>query len=390
MPPRFSLTALMLGNFTIGLAVLAPAGMLLELSRGLSVTIRDAGFLITAGAVVLCFASPISAWLTSGFDRRHLLAATLFILAVGHLVSAFVPDYFTLLTTRVLMLAVAALYTPQAAGTAALIVSDERRAAAISYVFLGWALAAAIGVPIISLFAVKVGWRETYAALAALGLIAAVLLAIYLPAGLKGAPVSLATWGAVGRNHLIVLLLAITAIQISGQFAILTYLSPLLFKLTGAGAETTSIFFAIFGIAGFVGNIIATKIVPAIGAFRTSALSLGSIFVGLSIWILGEGTLALMGTGVLFWGLGFAAANSMQQARLAAAAPELASASIALNTSGIYVGQAVGSYLGGFLIVREMFTAMGWTAVAFLVAALVILVFTRGADKLPHVARSGF
>ena len=177
------------------------------------------------------------------------------------------------------------------------------------------------------------------------------------------------------------LLLAITAIQVSGQFAILTYASPLLFKIAGAGTETTSLFFAIFGVSGFVGNIIATKIVPTIGAFRTSALSLGSIFVGLLIWVLGEGTLALMGAGILFWGLGFAAANSMQQARLAAAAPELASASIALNTSGIYVGQAVGSYVGGFLIVREMLSAMGWTAVAFLVVALVVLFFTRGGSQ---------
>ncbi|HEY4863423.1 MAG TPA: MFS transporter, partial [Xanthobacteraceae bacterium] len=73
MPPRFALTSLMLGNFAVGLAVLAPAGMILELSGGLSVTVRDAGFLITAGAVVLCFASPLSAWLTSRFDRRLLL-----------------------------------------------------------------------------------------------------------------------------------------------------------------------------------------------------------------------------------------------------------------------------------------------------------------------------
>jgi predicted MFS family arabinose efflux permease len=381
MPPRFALTALMLGNFAIGIAVLAPAGMLLELSNGLAVSIRDAGFLITAGAVVLCFASPLSAWLTSRIDRRLLLVATLFVLAAGHLASAFAPDYFTLLAARVSMLAVGALYTPQAAGTAALIVSAERRAGAISYVFLGWSLATAIGIPIISLLAAKVGWRETYAALAALGLIAAALLAIFLPAGLKGAPVSLATWGALGRDRLIVLLLAITAIQTSGQFAIITYMSPLLLKLAGAGAETTSLFFAIFGVSGFVGNVLATRIVGALGAFRTSALSLGSVFVGLLIWVLSEGVLAWMGAGVLFWGLGFAAANSMQQARLAAAAPLLASASIALNTSGIYVGQAVGSYVGGLLIVREMFTAMGWTAVAFLVASLVILVFTRDASQ---------
>ncbi|HLL26495.1 MAG TPA: MFS transporter [Xanthobacteraceae bacterium] len=381
MPPRFALSALMLGNFVIGLAVLAPAGMVLELSKGLGVTIRDAGFLITAGAVVLCFGSPITAWLTSHFDRRRLLAATLFVLAAGQLASAFAPDYFTLLIVRVLMLAIGALYTPQAAGTTALIVQPEHRASAISYVFLGWALATAIGVPIINLLSAKVGWRETYALLAVIALIACVLQMIYLPSGLKGAPVSLGTWGAVARNHLIVLLLAITAIQVSGQFAIITYLSPLLLQLTGAGPETTSLFFAIFGISGFVGNVIATRIVDAIGAFRTSALSLGSIFAGLLIWTLGAGVLALMGAGVFFWGLGFAAANSMQQARLAAAAPELAPASIALNTSGIYVGQAVGSYLGGFLIARELLNETGWAAIGLLAVALFILVLTRETPR---------
>ncbi len=377
MIPRFALTALMLGNFIIGLAVLAPAGMVIELSKGLDVTIRDAGFLITAGAIVLCFFSPITAWLTSRFDRRKLLALTLLIVAAGHFASVFAPNYYALLVARVLFLAVGALYTPQAAGTAALIVTDEKRAASITYVFLGWSLATAIGVPLINLLSAKVGWRETYALLTLIALIVFVLQLAYLPSGLKGSPVSLATWGTVARSRLIVLLLLITAIQTSGQFSIITYLSPLLLQLTGAGPETTSLFFAIFGISGFVGNVIATRVVGSIGAFRTSALSIGLIFVGLLVWVLGEGTLAAMGAGVLLWGLGFAAANSMQQARLAAAAPKLASASIALNTSGIYVGQAVGSYFGGFLIVRDMLTAMGWAAVAFTGIALLVLWVTR-------------
>lgn len=377
MAPRFSLTALMLGNFVIALAVLAPAGMLLELSRGLDVTIRDAGFLVTAGAVVLCFASPISAWLTSHIDRRKLLAISLLVVTAGQFASVFAPNYSTLLIARVLMLSVAALYTPQAAGTAALIVSTERRAGAISYVFVGWSLALAIGLPIITLLSAKVGWRETYAVLTLASLIAFALQILFLPSGLQGAPVSLATWAAVGRNRLIVLLLLITAIQISGQFAISTYFAPLLLKLAGAAAETTSLFFGLFGVAGFVGNLLATRIVGSIGAYKTSALSLGSIFLGLVAWSFGSGILPVMGTGVVFWGLGFAAANSMQQARLAAAAPELASASIALNTSGIYVGQAVGSYVGGFLVVRDLFVEIGWTAVGFVGISLVLLWFTR-------------
>jgi hypothetical protein len=122
---RFAPTALMLGNFANGTAVLAPAGMLSELSAGLDVTIRDAGLLITFGAVVLCIGSPLTAWLTSRIERRTLLTATLVVIALANVVSAFAPDYASLLVIRLIMLAVSALYTPQAAGTAALIVPAE-------------------------------------------------------------------------------------------------------------------------------------------------------------------------------------------------------------------------------------------------------------------------
>ena len=384
MPPRFSLTALMLGNFVTGIAVLAPAAMVLDLSEGLGVTIRDAGFLITAGAVVLCFASPLSAWLTSHIDRRLLLAGTLLVVAAGHVASAFAPDYYTLLVIRVAMLAVAALYTPQAAGTAALIVPEKQRAGAISFVFIGWSLAAAVGAPAISLFAAKVGWRETYELIAAVAMIAFVLQMLSLPSGLQGTPVSLGTWSAVARNRLIVLLLLITAVSVSGQFAMITYLGPLLVTLADANTETISLFFGIFGVCGLFGNVVATRSVGAIGAFVTSAICLISIFIGVLLWVLGEGMLAVMGVGVMFWGLGFAAGNSMQQARLAAAAPRLAPASIALNTSGIYVGQAVGSYVGGLLVARHLFSAIGWVAVGFMVASLFLLLLTR---ETPRMAR---
>ena len=73
-PRRFALTSLMLGNLTTGVSVLAPAGMLIELSNDLGVTVYQAGLLITLGAIVLGVGSPVTAWLTSRFERRRLAA----------------------------------------------------------------------------------------------------------------------------------------------------------------------------------------------------------------------------------------------------------------------------------------------------------------------------
>ena len=374
---RLAPTALMLGNFVTGCSVLAPAGMLSELSSGLDVSIRDAGLLITFGAIVLCIGSPVTAWLTSRIERRTLLAATLGVLALTNVASAFAPDYATLLIFRLIMLAVGALYTPQAAGSAALIVPPEKRGGTISYIFLGWSLAAAIGLPLVTFIASRYGWRAAYGGIGLVACFSFLFLAWRLPGGLIGAPVDLKTWADVGRNRLIILLLLITTLQVSGQFAVLTYMGPLLARLTQSGPDAVGLLFATYGVFGFLGNVIATRLVDSWGSYRTSLLFMTALLTGASIWALGAGHLGVMAVAVAVWGLGFASTNSMQQVRLIGAAPTLGAASASLNTSALYIGQAIGSATGGMLFARNLFYGPGYVSVAFVALALIVVTLTK-------------
>ena len=373
----FAPTALMLGNIVTGCSVLAPAGMLGELSSGLDVSIRTAGLLITFGAIVLCIGSPVSAWLTARIERRTLLTVTLAVLAFTNFASAFAPDYTSLLVIRLVMLAVGALYTPQAAGTAGLIVPEQKRGSTIAYIFLGWSLAAAVGLPLITFIASRYGWRAVYGGIGVMGCISFLLLAWRLPGGLMGAPVDLKTWADVGRNRLIMLLLSITTLQMSGQFVVFTFMGPLLAKLTGAGPDAIALVFACYGVCGFIGIAIATRIVNSWGAWKTSVLFTALMLTGVTGWALTAGIYPLMMVSVAIWGLGFASTNSMQQVRLVGAAPSLASASVSLNTSVLYVGQAVGSAIGGFLYARDLLYAAGYVSAAFIALALTAVILTR-------------
>jgi DHA1 family inner membrane transport protein len=380
-------TSLMLGNILTGCSVLAPAGMLMELSQGLDVSVRDGGLLITFGAVMLCIGSPVTAWMTSRIDRRTLLTTTLAVLALTNLASALAPDYATLLITRLIMLAIGALYTPQAAGTAALIVPPEKRGSTIAYVFLGWSLAAAVGLPLITFIASRYGWRAVYGSIGLMGCISFLLLAWRLPRGLIGSPVVLKTWVDLARNPMIVLLLLITTLQMSGQFVVFTFMGPLLTKLTGAGADAVGLVFALYGIFGFVGVAIATRIVDSWGAYNTSLLFTVIMLTGVTGWALSAGIYPLMACSVAIWGLGFASTNSMQQVRLVGAAPALASASVSLNTSVLYIGQAVGSAIGGVLYARDLLHGAGYVAMGFVASALTIVAMTRprqGSLALPN------
>jgi DHA1 family inner membrane transport protein len=374
---RFAPTALMLGNIVTGCSVLAPAGMLGELSSGLDVSITTAGLLITFGAIVLCIGSPVTAWLTSRIERRTLLAATLAMLALTNIASAFAPDYLSLLVIRLVMLAVGALYTPQAAGTAGLIVPEQKRGSTIAYIFLGWSLAAAIGLPLITFIASRYGWRVAYGGIGAMGCMAFVLLAWRLPGGLTGAPVDLKTWADIGRNRMIALLLLITTLQMSGQFVVFTFMGPLLAKLTGAGPDAIALVFACYGLCGVIGTAIGARIVDSWGAWKTSVFFTALLLAGVAGWALSAGIYPLMAASVAIWGLGFASTNSMQQVRLIGAAPSLASASVSLNTSVLYIGQAVGSAIGGFLYARDVLYATGYVAAAFVALALVTVILTR-------------
>jgi predicted MFS family arabinose efflux permease len=374
---RFAPTALLLGNVVTGMSVLAPAGMLGELSSSLEVTISGAALLITFGAVVLCIGSPLTAGLTSRIERRTLLTATLAVFALANLASALAPDYATLLVIRLVMLAVGALYTPQAAGTAGLMVKADKRGSTISYIFLGWSLAAAVGLPLITFIASRYGWRAVYGSIGVIGCFSALLLAWRLPGGLIGTPVELKTWAELGRNRMIILLLSITTLQMSGQFAVFTFMAPLLTRLTGASADATGLVFALYGVFGFIGIAIATRIVDSWGAYKTSLLFTLLMLTGMSGWALSAGVYPLMAGSVAIWGLGFASTNSMQQVRLVAAAPPLASASVSLNTSVLYIGQAIGSAIAGQLFARDQLRGVGYVAVAFVVLALAAVLLTR-------------
>ena len=376
----------MLGNLVTGLGIVGVTGMLGDLARGLEVTIPQAGLLVTAGAVVLCVGSPLTVWATSTFDRRRLLAGSLLAVAAGHFASALAPGYGTLLALRVLTMAAAALFTPVAASTIALIVPAAGRAAAITFVFLGWSLAVAVGLPAVAFLARHAGWQATYAAMGAALLAVSAFVYRALPSGVRGAPISMASWAELARHGLVVTLLVVTAAHIAGQFVVFTYLAPLLTRLGGADVAAIGLAFSLFGVTGFVGNVAATRLVTGAGAFATSVLSLACILLGLGLWSAGAGELTVMVAGVAVWGLGFAAINSMQQARLVAALPALGAASVSLNTSAIYVGQAIGSAIGGILFARGLLVALGYVAMAFVAIALALLATTRG-KRVPAKAR---
>jgi predicted MFS family arabinose efflux permease len=108
------------------------------------------------------------------------------------------------------------------------------------------------------------------------------------------------------------------------------------------------------------------------------------MLVSLVLWPLGTGMWSVVLISIP-WGLGCFATNSAQQARLVELAPELASGSIAMNTSAMYAGQATGSALGAWLIYQGWLGALNWPAAAGTALALVASLV---ATRMPHRSKN--
>jgi predicted MFS family arabinose efflux permease len=367
----------MLGNFVIALGVLAPAGLVNELTHSFSVSVPTVGTLIGDGATLLCIEAPLLAFITNRIDRRALLVGALVLYAVGHLASAFAPSFGALLAIRLAMIGGAAIFTPQAASAVGLFVEPQRRGAAVTFIFMGWSLSAALGIPIATLLAAHLGWSATYMIVAAACAAAAIGVATTMPRQLKAPPLSVRAWKHVFGSAKILSILAVTAIALTGQFAVYPFVAAQLKTELGASPELIALTLAMFGIAGVVGASITGKGIDKLGPSATVAASLGAVICGLLLWFLSLHSIALAAASIFTWGLGFAPGNSTQQARLIGAEPDLASASVALNTSAIYLGQAGGTFIGGQAITMGSGHSLGLIGAALVALALAVSLFAR-------------
>jgi predicted MFS family arabinose efflux permease len=366
--PR-ALWALLLGNFVIGTGVMVVPGTLNDISTSLGVSVPQAGMLITAGAILMGLSAPVLATLVAGWDRRRLLVGSLLWYGVLLAACALAPDYGALLPLRVLAMVAPAVFTPQAAASVGLMVPSERRGQAITFVFLGWSVASVMGMPLSAWVGGTLGWRWAFGGVAAGALVCGWWLWRVMPDGIRPAALSRQDWGKVLGSVPLALVMVVTLLSAFGQFTLFSYLAPYMKQVLSVEATTLSLMFLWFGVFGLMGNVTLTRHIDQLGAPRAVLLTLGLMALTQLLWPLGTSVWA-MGLVVVPWALGCFSANSAQQARLVGLSPQLAPATVALNTSAMYAGQALGAALGGWMIDAGQMLSLHWVSLLLLLVAM--------------------
>jgi predicted MFS family arabinose efflux permease len=366
--------ALLFGNFSIGCGVMVTAGTLNDLSQSLQVSVAVSGQLITVAGVVIALCAPLLAAVVAGIDRRRLLSFALLWFGLWHGVSALMPSYAALLPVRAIAVLAAAVFTPQAAAAMGVMVAPEQRGRAVTFVLLGWSLASVLGMPLSAWIGESLGWRWAFAGVGLLALVAALAVWRTLPDGVRPAALSRASWAQALTHPALMATVMVTVLSAAGQFTLFSYFAPYYRQVLGASPGEIGLLFFWFGGVGVVGNLLLSRHIDRIGASNAVTLLLACMALSLLLWPVGT-SLPLMLAVITPWALGCFASNAGQQARLLQAAPALAPALIALNSSAMFAGQALGAASGGALMTAHGYDPLHWAGLAWLLAAMALSVW---------------
>ncbi|MEM8849699.1 MAG: MFS transporter [Pseudomonadota bacterium] len=357
--PRGLVPVLSAANFVIGMGAFLVIGALTPMAEGLALTPPQAGWILTVYALAYVVLSPLLVAATGRLGRRRVMALGLVAFAVAAAGSAAAPSVEWLYAARILAAAGAGITTPVAAATVAALAPPEARGKMLALVFLGLTIAQVMGVPFGSWIAYTYGWRTAFWLVAGLAIAVAATVWIRVPKGLTFQPVRLADLGAVLADPKLMLAILFTATFLGAIYIPFTYMAPLLEQTMGLGRDGVTVALVIAGLGAVAGNLAGGVLADRLGPIRTLivlALSQVALMPLLSSLPL---PFVLLYSLIFIWnaaGYGF---NAAQQLRLVGKAGPRAPVALSLHAASIYLGAAIGSAIGGWVIAGYGVWAVG-------------------------------
>jgi DHA1 family inner membrane transport protein len=377
------LIALFLAAFAFGTTEFVIAGVLPEVAEGLGVSIPSAGTLVSGYALGIAIGGPLLTLATPRVPRRTLLLGLVAVFTLGQVACALAPGFTSMLALRIAVAVAHGTYFGVAMVVATGLVSDERRGMAVALVLAGLTVSGIVGVPAGTAIGNLWGWRATFWAMTALGVVAAFAIALLIPATKVAAarPASLGREiGVLGRQQVWTSLIVMLMLMLA-QFVPYTYITPLLQTVTGLSAGTVPWVLLASGVGATLGVFIGGKVAGHRLMTALIAMLAMQAVVMAAMYVVAPYPVPMLLV-VMVWGaLNFSIGTAVQTRilRWTADAPNLASS---LIPSGFNVGIAIAAFVGATMLNAGLpYRTLPLVGVAAMAVAVVAAVLSKTAER---------
>ncbi|MEU5129806.1 MFS transporter [Streptomyces mobaraensis] len=379
--------ALMVAAFTFNTAENLPIGLLTLLSDDLGTSLGAVGILVTGYGVTVAVASLPLAHATRSVPRRHLLTALLAALAAANAVAAVVPSYALMFTARVVTALAQALFWAVMGPVAVGLFPERVRGRVLGVLSVAGSLAMVLGVPAGTWLGRHYGREAPFAVLAGAAAVSMLLVAALLPA--TRPEEGHGSRGTRPDRRRFAVVLATTALSVTGAFAGYTYVVEFLSEVGGFSDDSVSALLTVPGVAGVIGVSVAGPLLDRYPR-ATLAIPVATQAAGmLGLYAFGDRQAAAVAF-LAVLGASLGPVFMATQARVLESAPGRTEVALAANSGAFNAGVAVGALLGGALLplagVRGTFLAGGLLTLAALTALLGERLLPAAAPRGPAIS----
>ena len=373
---RAPLIALAIAAFGIGTTEFVILGLLPQVAHDLGVGLPAAGLLVSGYALGVAFGGPILAAAMLRMPARQTLLALTALFIVGNLTCALAPTYGMLMAARIVTAFTHAAFFGTGAVVASRLAAPGHNARAIALMISGLTIANVVGVPAGTFVGQLAGWRVTFLAVAAIGLIAFAGLWHLLP------PVeiqrNLSKEIRALKSPAVYLTLIVSVLASASMFAFFTYITPILTQVAAVEPDQVSLVLLAIGAGLTFGNYVGAKLADWRAGPSLVAMILGVVAVLTMFSAAARTPLSAIPLTTL-WGVFAFAICAMTQGIVVEAAGSSPNLSSTLNISAFNLGNAVGAGLSaaalsyGMGLTNIPLIAAGVALVAALVACGLLL-----------------
>lgn len=378
-----ALYALTAGAFGIGVTEFVIMGLLIEVGRDLGISIASAGLLISGYALGVVVGAPILTAVAGRLKSRTTLLLLMVVFTIGNVACALAPNFEALMAARLVTALAHGTFFGVGSVVATSLVAEDRRASAIAVMFTGLTVANIAGVPLGTWLGQEYGWRITFWAVAAVGLVAIAVLAVFLPkedASADDAEKAASFSDLVSEP--VITSLAMTVLGFAAVFVVFTFIAPILTQVSGFAEAAVSPVLLLFGAGLVVGNLLGGRLADR-NLDRALILSLGGLGAVLIAmeFLVGHRFAAAAMVGLL-GAAGFATVAPLQLRILQKAKGVGQALASSLNIAAFNLGNAIGAWVGGLTIEHGPGLAhLPIVAALFPVAAVALALVAMRRDR---------
>lgn len=378
----YALAALSAATFCYVTTEVLPIGLLTLIAPDLGRSRSEAGLLVTGYAVVVMIVALPLTRITRRLPRRPLLVGTLGVFVVATTVSAFANSYEVLLAARLVSATTNGVFWAVVFPAAISMFPANVRGRIVARLSIGNALAPVLGVPLGTWLGGQAGWRAAFVAMAVLGFVICLAVALLLPNVTPGQGAG--DVGALPDRHRFAVLLVATILAVTGAMGAFTYMTVFLLDVSGFAAASLGMLLFVQGSFGVVGTWAVGRVLDRtpLGA----VLGLLGLLTAAMLGLYGVGASKLLTIPLLaVAGMSFSSLIAGIQHRIMQVAPsttDLASASLSVAFN---IGLAAGSLGGAGLLATAGVRVVPLFGGLLTAAALALLV----GHEMSRRSRSG-